>query len=80
MGLIVVVIITVTEWSRGKKLEMDTTVANLAVVFLLFNSCNFFLYYGYIMLMQFLTVIERASTVFEMEENTFHRDSKVSPD
>ena len=46
MGLVIVVIITTVEWSRGKELQMDTTVANLAVVYVLFNSCNFFMYFG----------------------------------
>ena len=58
---------------------MDTTVANLAVVYVLFNSCNFFMYFGAMTLVQFLAIIDRTKTVFAMEEASIGRDTSVAP-
>ena len=49
------------------------------MVFVLFNSMNFFAFFGVITLFQFFAIVERLAHIFEMEENQFSRDTSVPP-
>ena len=73
LGLVIMLVLVLREWVDGRALEMDKIVAMLATVYLLFNSTNFFMFFGVNALVQFLAIIDRLAIIFEMEENKVGR-------
>lgn len=80
MGLVIILIITITEWAKGQELKMEAVVPVLATVFLLFNSTNFFMYFGVVTIVQFLAILDRLASIFEMEEYRSNRDVTAEED
>lgn len=77
MGVIVVLIILLSEWSQGKLLKNDEMVPMLAMIYIVFYAVNMISFFGIIAYMGFAAVMERLSVVFAMEEKKMNRDTLV---
>jgi len=67
-GLIAVMIILVSEWKKGIILDNGKSVAMLSMIYLVFFSVNILFYFGLTNLQNFLAIVRRLSSVFEMQE------------
>ena len=67
-GLLALVYIFVSQWSKGEMLDESISVSLMAMVFLLFLTVNQLTYFGMTSTQTFLAIIFRISSVFEMEE------------
>ena len=76
-GLVAAMAIVIPKWARGEKLDEGISISLLAMVFYIFLSVNSFTYYGMTTLQQFLAIISRYSSVFEMGEFEFKRETDV---
>jgi ATP-binding cassette subfamily C (CFTR/MRP) protein 4 len=79
-GLIAVLIILLIEWSKGNKLENNVIVSMLSMVYFIFFSINNVAYFGLTNLQNFLAIVGRLSTVFEMEEYKKERQVATKPE
>ena len=59
------------KWGRGEKLDMSVSMSLMAMIFYIFISVNALTYMGLTTLQQFLSCVERMSTVLYMEEFEF---------
>ena len=73
-GLIVTIAIFIPKWMNGELLDESVSISVMAMVFFLFISINAMTYYAMTTLQQFSAVIQRMSSVFEMEEYATQRE------
>lgn len=77
MGLVAVFIILLSEWAQEKVLETDRIISMLAMIYFVFFSINVTFYFGLTNVQNFLAILQRLSTVFNMEEYKSIRDTNV---
>jgi len=68
MGMFALLIIILAEWNQGNVLKNDVFVSLLAMIYFVFFSVNNLTYIGLTNFQNFLAILRRLSTVFEMEE------------
>jgi hypothetical protein len=76
-GLFACILIFVTQWAMGKELNLGNSMATLAMLFYIFLSVNSLTYMAMTTLQTFLAVLFRISSVLEMSEFDFSRDTEV---
>lgn len=67
-GLIVIIAIMTGLYYSEQKLDEAISMALLAMVFFIFLSVNMMFYYSMTTLLSFLAIVNRISSIFEMEE------------
>ena len=68
-GLVVAFCILLVQWKEGKKLESDLQISMLAMIYFIFFQVNILTYVGLVHVQNFLEIIKRLASVFEMEEH-----------
>ena len=76
-GLIAAIAILIPKWQAGEKLDEGVSISLLAMTFYIFLSVNSFVYYAMTSLRQFMAILFRYSSVFEMSEYNFKRNISV---
>jgi hypothetical protein len=75
MGLVAVLAILIPQWYQGKYLSTDTSISMLSMVYFVFFSVNVLTYFALTNLQNFLAILQRLSTVFDLEE---HEQSRLA--
>jgi ABC-type transport system involved in cytochrome bd biosynthesis fused ATPase/permease subunit len=78
MGTVVIFALLMIQWSQGTELTTDEAISTLALVYLLFFSMNTFMYFALTNIQNFLTILQRLSHVFELEEKQLENKETVS--
>ena len=79
-GLFVIVAVLSTQFSRGIELKEGETMSLMAMIFYLFIAVNSMTYHGMTTVQTFLSVVERAAAIFEMDEYHSTRKENVKPE
>lgn len=79
-GLLAIVAIFIPKWMRGEELEEGLSMSLMAMIFFIFAAVNSMTYYAMTTIQSFLAILFRLSSVFEMDEYEFKRNTTVEKD
>jgi len=79
-GLIALLYIFLSKWNRGELLDESISMSLMAMIYFVFISVNGMTYYAMSTFQTFLAIVARMSSVFEMEEYQYIRETNVAPD
>ena len=80
VGLIAVLVIFIVKWFKGDELIPEDSLSILSILWLLFFASNLLAYFAAISVSTFLSIVRRLGSIFEMDEFTSERQSKVNPE
>jgi ABC-type multidrug transport system fused ATPase/permease subunit len=79
-GLLALMIIFLKTWYQEIELDESVSISLMAMIFFLFYSVNIMTYMGLTTLQTFLGILERISSVIQLESYEFKREFDVKPE